>query len=192
MNAPFACRAAILYSVIIMFGFTKLFGQKSADDFPPKPKWKPNVPVDINVVADRAAYYTDHKKTIVIFRNGTCVVLPAESSQPKQEAVAVLNAVFNYHPDFNPQKMDDGNFAITFSKPNCFAVVTNAEFEKNKDYIVKNHLDGVVKDEVLLNAKKEPNVFDDRGMIGLFGRARMFLDAQDPVVVKIIEAEKGG
>ena len=46
-------------------------------------------------------------------------------------------------------------------------------------------LDGVVRAEVLLNAKREPNKFDDIGKIGLFARARMFLDAQNPVVVKI-------
>ena len=85
--------------------------------------------------------------------------------------------------------MDDGNYTVSFSRPNCFAVVTRAEFEKNKNYIVKNHLDGIVKDEVLLNAEKKPNVFDERGMIGLFGRARMFMDAENPTVVKIIKAE---
>jgi len=172
-----------------MFGLGKLFGQKPADDFPPKPKWRPNVPVNIETVADRAAYYTNRQRTVVIFRNGTCVVLPRESAKPEVEAKEVLNKVFNYHPDFNPQAMDDGNYAVTFSQPNCFAVVTRSEFERNKDYIVKNHLDGVVKDEVLLNAEKKPNVFDERGMIGLFGRARMFMDAENPAIVKILKAE---
>jgi hypothetical protein len=170
-----------------MFGLGKLFGQKPPDDFPPKPKWKPNVAVDLAMVADRAGYYTDHKKTIVIFRNGTCVVLAPELPNPEAEAKGVLNQVFNYHPDFNPQRMDDGNFAVSFSQPNCFAVVTKTEFERNKVYIVENHLDGVVRAEVLLNAEKKPNVFDDRGMIGLFGRARMFMDAEKPVVAKIVK-----
>ena len=113
-----------------MFGLTKLFGQKPGDDFPPKPKWKPNVPVDIETVADRAVYYTNHQKTIVIFQNGTCVVLPRESAQPEADAKDVLSKVYNFHPDFNPQLMDDGNYTVSFSRPNCFAVVTRAEFEK--------------------------------------------------------------
>jgi hypothetical protein len=52
-----------------------------------------------------------------------------------------------------------------------------------------NHLDGVVRDEVLLNAEKKPNVFDDRGMMGLFGRARMFLDAQKPEVLRVLRPQ---
>jgi hypothetical protein len=175
--------------IAIMFTFIgSLFGQsKKPDDFPPKPKWKPNVPVDLSVVANRASYYTDGKKTLVIFRFGTCVVLPAETEKPEEEARKVLDSVYNYHPDFNPQSMDDGNFAVSYSQPNCFSVITKDEFEKNREYIRTNHLDGLVRDEVLLNAEKKPNVFDDRGMIGLFGRARMFLDAQQPEIVNVIK-----
>lgn len=172
----------------LMIGFLgSLFGQnKKSDDFPPKPKWKPTVVVDLAMVADRVRYYTDNKKIVVIFRHGTCVVLPADAAKPEDDARTVLDAVFNYHPDFNPQLMDDGNFVVSFSRPNCFSLVTKKEFEANREYIRKNHLDGVVRDEVLLNAKKEPNVFDERGMIGLFGRARMFLDAQKPEIAKIL------
>lgn len=174
-----------------MFGFfVSLFGQnKTPDDFPPKPKWKPDITVDLAVVADRASYYTDKKKLVVIFRHGTCVVLPADLAKPEEEAKAVLDRVYNYHPDFNPQPMDDGNFIVSYSQPNCFSVVTKEEFEKNREYIQKNHLNGVVRDEVLLNAEKKPNVFDDRGMLGLFGRARMFLDAQKPEIARVIRPQ---
>jgi hypothetical protein len=51
------------------------------------------------------------------------------------------------------------------------------ELDTHRDYIDSNylnHLDGVFGDEELLRVK-----------IGLFGRARMFLDAQTPVVVQI-------
>ena len=182
------------FIIIFMFGFLgSLFGQnKKPDDFPPKPKWKPIISVDLSVIADRANYYTDRKKTVVIFHFGTCVVLPAESSKPEEEAKSVLDRVYNYHPDFNPQIMDDGNFIVTYSQPNCFSIVTKQEFEKNRDYIRQNHLDGVVSDEVLLNAEKKPNVFNDRGMIGLFGRARMFMDAQHPEVIQVLRPEKEG
>jgi hypothetical protein len=179
---------------ILMFGFlASLFGQKKPDDFPPKPKWKPDIPVDLSAISDRARYYTDGKKTVVIFRHGTCVVLDATSTKPEEEAKAVLDRVYRYHPDFNPQMMDDGNFIVSYSQPNCFSVVTKEEFEKNREYIRKNHLDGVVRDEVLLNAEKKPNVFDERGMLGLFGRARMFLDAQQPVIARVLrpDAKKG-
>lgn len=178
-------------ALLLMLGFlASMFGDnKKPDDFPPKPKWKPNVPVDLAVIAERARYYTNAQKTVVLFRHGTCVILPADHAKPEEEAREVLDRVYRFHPDFNPLLMDDGNFTVSYSQPNCFSIVTAAEFEKNREYIRKNHLDGVVKDEVLLNAERQPNVFDERGMLGLFGRARMFLDAQKPEVIRVIRPQ---
>jgi hypothetical protein len=80
--------------------------------------------------------------------------------------------------------MDDGNFLISNSQP-AFSIVFKDEFENNRAYIEQNHMDGLVRAEVLLNAKDAPNRFDDRGKIGLFGRARMFLDAQNPQIAQV-------
>ena len=162
----------------------KLDTGKLSDDFPPKPKWKPNVPIDFQRTIETIAYYSDKKKTFAVFENGTCIVIPDGDANPEKQTKGILNKVYNYHPDFNPQTMDDGNFMVSYSQP-AYSIVFKDEFEKNRDYIEKNHLDGLVRAEVLLNAKREPNKFDDIGKIGLFARARMFLDAQNPVVVKI-------
>ena len=157
---------------------------KLPDDFPPKPKWKPNLPIDLQKTIETFAYYSDKKKTFAIFENGTCVVIPDGATNPEKQAKEILDKIYNYHPDFNPRKMDDGNFMVSYSQT-AYSIVFKDEFEKNRDYIEQNHLDGIVRAEVLLNAKHEPNKFDDLGKIGLFARARMFLDAQNPVVVKI-------
>ncbi len=157
---------------------------QDADDFPPKPKWKPTVPVDIPRTVQTFAYYTDRKRTFAVFTHGTCVLLPEGSTDGEKDAKEILDKVYHYHPDFNPQAMDDGHFMISYSQP-AYSVVFKEELETHRDYIDRNHLDGVVRAEVLLNAKGEPNKFDDRGKVGLFGRARMFLDAQAPVVVQI-------
>jgi hypothetical protein len=172
-----------------MLGFLRsLFRKRRVmRGFPPTPKWKPEVPVDLNIVADRAGYYTDHENVVVIFKHGTCVVLPANTKSPEVEAMDVLERVFNYHPDFDPHLMDDGNWLVSFSQPQCVALVTHAEHETHRDYIQANHLDGLVHGEVLLDADKKANAFDERGMIGLFGRARMFMDAQEPVVARVLE-----
>ena len=180
-----AVAAVVFFAVNRKSGSPKTVGSgKAPDDFPPKPKWKPNVPVDIERTIQAFAYYSDKKKTFAVFENGTCVLIPDGSSNLENSAKEILNKVYNYHPDFNPQTMDDGNFMVSYSQP-AFSVVFKDEFEKNRDYIDQNHLDGVVRAEVLLNARREPNKFDDIGKIGLFARARMFLDAQNPVVVKI-------
>lgn len=162
----------------------KLGSGKTPEDFPPKPKWKPNVPVDIERTIQTFAYYSDKKRVFAVFQNGTCVLIPDGSSNPESAAKEILDKVYNYHPDFNPQSMDDGNFMVSYSQP-AYSVVFKDEFEKNRDYIEQNHLDGVVRAEVLLNATGEQNKFDDIGKIGLYARSRMFLDAQNPVVVKM-------
>jgi hypothetical protein len=153
-------------------------------DFPPKPKWKPTVPMDIPKTIQTFAYYTDHKRAFAVFTHGTCVLLPEGSQDAEKDAKQILDDVYNWHPDFNTQTMDDGNFMVSYSQP-AYSIVFEKEFEANRDYINRNHLDGVVRSEVLLNAKGEPNTFDDIAKIGLFGRARMFLDAQAPVIVRI-------
>ena len=162
----------------------QLPAKQGISDFPPKPKWKPNVPVDIQRTINVFAYYTNRKRIFAVFAHGTCVLLPEDSKDTEKEAKEILDKVYHYHPDFNPQAMDDGNFLISYSQP-AYSVVFKDELEANRDYIEENHLDGVVRAEVLLNAKGEPNKFDERGKTGLFGRARMFLDAQNPVVVQV-------
>jgi hypothetical protein len=142
-----------------MFGFLRsLFPKRRViRGFPPLPAWRPNIPVDLDSVADRAGYYTDHGNTVVIFQHGTCVVLHANAQNPNVEAMDVLERVFNFHPDFNPQLMDDGNWLVSFSEPNCAALISQAEVEKHRTYIQDNHLSGLVHGEVLLYAAQKPN-----------------------------------
>ena len=153
-------------------------------EFPPKPAWKPNIPVDISRTVQTFAYYTDHKNAFVIFANGTCILLPEGSEDPEKDAKEILNKVYYYHGDFKSDLMDDRHFLITYSQP-AYSIVFKDEVERYADYIEQNHLDGLIKAEVLLNAKGERDKFDDHGKIGLFGRARMYMDAQSPVIAQI-------
>lgn len=182
---------AIIAVIGGVFAFTRMFRSSHAQkpiateaDFPPKPKWKPTVPVDIPRTVDTFGYYTDRKRAFAVFKNGTCVLLPEGCKDAEKDAKEILDKVYHYHPDFNPQAMHDGNFMVSYSQP-AYSVVFKDEVEAHREYIDQNHLDGIVRAEVLLNAKGEPNKFDERGKIGLFGRARMFLDAQSPTVVQV-------
>jgi len=152
--------------------------------FPPVPKWKPNIPVDIDRTIQTFAYYLNRQRPFVVFINGTCVIVDPKSVDMESEAKSILDKVFNYHPDFNPMNMDDGNWLIEYSQP-AYSVVFKSEVEANWQYIDQHHLDGLATDEVLLNAKQEPNTFDEIGKIALFGRARMFMDAQTSIVARI-------
>ena len=142
------------------------------------------MPVDIERTVSTLAYYTNHKQAFVVFENGTCVIVPDASSDPLNDALQRLDKVYNYHPDFNPMKMDDGHHLVSYSQP-AYSVVFADELENNRSYIDTHHLDGLVRDEVLLDAQGVANTFDEQGKIGLFGRARMFLDAQHPKSVRV-------
>ena len=187
-NAVLAVAAAIFVCASLpQFSGASAQGTRANDDFPPKPKWRPNVPVDIRRTVKTFAYYTDNKKPFAVFANGTCVLLPDSSIDPVKDAKDILNAVYRYHPDFDPHPMDDGNFMVSYSQP-AYSIVFKDEWDQNREYIERNYLDGIVRAEVILDASGKPNRFDDLGKIGLFGRSRMFLDAQHPVVVEVRKA----
>jgi hypothetical protein len=165
---------------------TDLKNKKVEIDFPPKPKWRPDLTIDIEEIYNKAKYYTESKLQFAIFENGTVVMFPKKTENIEAEAKSSLNKIYTAHPDFNPSQMDDGNYIIQYIEP-AFTIVFKNEIEKNWEYIGANHQDALCGDEVLLNSKNEPNTFDILGKIGLFGRAKMFMDAQFPKVVRIFD-----
>jgi len=163
--------------------FDKLFKRKQEDDFPPKPKWKPNLPIDIELIYEKAKYYTGDKLQFAIFQNGTVTFFSDPVDNLEDCSKVSLNKIYNFHPDFKPLTMDDGNYLVEYSQP-AFTIVFKDEIENHWDYIDKNHQDGICREEVLINAQGQQNIFDNLGKICLFGRAKMFMDAQNPKIVK--------
>ena len=163
--------------------------KKKEIDFPPKPKWKPNLPIDLDLVMEKAKYYTGEKLQIAVLKNGTIIIFPEKVENIISNALKTLEKVYFAHPDFNPRKMDDGNYIIEYTQP-AFTIVFKEEIEKHWNYIDENHLGGICKDEVLINEKGEHNVFNEIGKICLFGRSKMFLDAQNPEVMLTFDNNK--
>lgn len=161
----------------------KLFGKKQEKEIPPRPKWKPNLPIDIDLILERAKYYTGSKLQLAIFKNGTVAIFPEKVDNIEPGAKKALDEIYHFHVDFKPLPMDDGNYLIQYTQP-AFTIVFKDEIENNWNYIDSNHLDGICTDEVLIDGEGQRNVFDRIGKICLFGRAKMFMDAQDPVVVR--------
>lgn len=155
-------------------------------DFPPRPKWKPNLPIDLDLIYGKAKYYTSNKLQFAVFQNGTVTFFADRVQNIEDSAKVTLDKIYNYHADFNPIKMDDGNYLVEYRQP-AFTIVFKNEIETYWDYIDKNHQDGICRDEVLLNSQGQGNVFDSVGKICLFGRAKMFMDAQAPKVVKTFD-----
>ena len=170
---------------------SKLFGSKKAQphenneeikDFPPKPHWKPYPPKDLNIILEKAKYYTGEKLQIAVFEYGTVVIFPEQVTDIESSAKSTLDKIYKSHPDFNPRHMDDDNYLIEYTQP-AFTIVFKDEIENDWDYIDKNHQDGICRDEVLINSQGQRNVFDKIGKISLYGRSKMFMDAQFPKVI---------
>ncbi|WP_207906148.1 hypothetical protein [Novosphingobium sp. ST904] len=153
--------------------------------FPPVPAWHPSFAQPIEHVVDRLSYYTDGKRDFVVFRNGTCVVLEEGISDAAAEAFArkVLADILSYHPDMNPSPMDDGNILVRYNHPAVNVVIREVVLDHQKE-VEDRHLDGLTEAEVLMTPLG-PNKFDDFGKQALLGRAYMFMDAQNPEIVRI-------
>ncbi|MEN0052389.1 MAG: hypothetical protein AAGC65_01905 [Mucilaginibacter sp.] len=154
--------------------------------FPPVPQWQPNTPIDLDRILEAAKYYTGYKLQLGVFKYGTVTFFSAPIDNIESESKICLNKIYNFHPDFKPITLDDGNYLIDYSQP-AFTIVFNDELDKHWNYIEKNHQRGVCTDEVLIDGQGQHNVFDRIGKICLFARAKMFMDAQEPEIVKTFD-----
>jgi hypothetical protein len=83
----------------------------------------------------------------------------------------------------NPLPMDDGNVLVQYNHPAVNVVLWDV-VERHWAEIDARHQDALATHEVLITPDG-PNTFDDFGKKALFGRCFMFMDAQEPEVVRI-------
>lgn len=159
---------------------------KKKPRLPPVPDWKPSVRQPIERIVERMLHYTDRKRDLAIFENGTCVVLPGDLNDAEAEVFAkeVLSKIFNFHPDMNPMPMKDGNILVQYNHPAANVVLSDVAKEHWPE-IDKNHQRALATSEVLITPLGQ-NVFDEFGKKALFGRCFMFMDALRPVVTRIV------
>jgi len=160
--------------------------QEYKKPFPPIPTWRPNTPIDHDRIIDTAKYYTGRKLQLGVFENGTVTFFSVRVNNIEEEAKIALNKIYNSHPDVKPLTMDDGNYLIEYIQP-AFTIVFKDELESFWSYIEGNYMQGICTNEVLINSKGEHNVFDRMGKICLFGRSKMFMDAQEPKIVRTFD-----
>ncbi|TKB67070.1 MAG: hypothetical protein E8D47_04550 [Nitrospira sp.] len=171
-----------------MFGLSKKKLPQPPREFPPVPKWRPSIRQPLDRVVERVAHYTDQQRDFVVFEYGTCVLVQDGLSEEEAAAQAkdLLSKIFNFHPDMNPGHMKDGNITVQYNEP-ALNVVLEDIVQLNWAEIERNHQDALVASEVLMTPLG-PNKFDDFGKKALLGRCYMFMDAQDPKVVRIERA----
>jgi len=160
--------------------------QNRESRFSPVPDWRPTIRQSLERIIDRLEYYTDGKRDFAVFQYGTCVILPDGLSEGDASAAAtdVLMKIFHFHPDMNPRDMDDGNIIVQYNHP-AINVVLSEITDNHWAEIDRNHQHALATHEVLITPLGH-NVFDDFGKKALFGRCYMFMDAQEPVVVRIV------
>jgi hypothetical protein len=153
--------------------------------FPPVPAWRPTIVQPMEAIVDRIRYYTNGARDFALFEHGTVVILEDGQSdeEARRYAKGVLHSIFNFHPDMNPLRMDDGNVLVQYNHP-AVNVVLRDVVERHWAEIDERHQDALATHEVLITPLG-PNKFDDFGKKALFGRCFMFMDAQEPEVVRI-------
>jgi hypothetical protein len=87
----------------------------------------------------------------------------------------------------NPLPMKDENVLVRYSHDAANLVLKDVA-DQNWSEIEKNHQRALATDEVLITPSGQ-NQFDDFGKKALFGRCYMFMDAQDPKIVRIVRHE---
>ncbi len=154
--------------------------------FPPMPDWQPKILQPQEALIERLRYYTDGGRDFAVFRNGTMAILPPSLSDQDaaDHAKSALHNVFHAHPDMHPLNMDDGNILVRYNHDILNVVLSDFAAEHFSE-IDRNHQRALATDEVLITPLGH-NVFDEFGKKALFGRCFMFMDAQNPEVVKIV------
>ncbi len=155
----------------------------------PAPKWRPSFQAPIEKIVERFQHYQNNAQDFVVFKNGTCVHVDSGLTDRKAISAAnrVLRKITGYHPDFNTLSMDDGNYLVTYNHPASNVILKRTALANWSD-IESHHLDGLVRDEVLIGSRGH-NIFDDRGKIGLLGRSYMFMDALNPKAVQVVRIQ---
>lgn len=156
---------------------------------PPCPLWKPSFSQPIDLLVDRAKFYTNYERDFAVFQYGTIVILPShlDDSEALDTGYQTLDAIFRFHPDMNPLPMNDGNILVQYNHPAINIVLP--DFAQNHwAEIETRHLDGLVSEEVLITPLG-PNQFDDFGKLALLGRSYMFMDAVAPQITALIRAD---
>ena len=163
--------------------------QEPASRFPPVPDWQPQIVQPLEAIVDRVRYYTDRKRDFAVFTHGTFALLPEGLDDADAQALALraLHGVFHAHPDMHPRAMDDGNVLVTY-KNNVASLALDAVTREHWQEIDSRHQQALATHEVLITPLGS-NVFDEFGKKALFARCYMFMDAQEPQVVRIVRRD---
>ena len=154
--------------------------------FPPVPAWAPTIIQPLDKIAEAVQDTTKNSVDFALFKFGTFVFLADNltEQQADDQARTILQYAFRAHPDIDPLVVAGNNVLIRYDQP-VGNMVLHETIQKHWEEIDRRHFDALTDNECLMTPLG-PNKFDDFGKVALFGRCFMFMDGQDPQVVRIV------
>lgn len=143
--------------------------------------WHPTIVKDINWTIDHLSEYLNGQP-FVIYSNGTCVVWPKTQIPNNIDSTNSILSVVAHSPDFKVRKHSDGNFLVTFK--GAVGGVMSGELLRTNFSILREEalsLGKLPSERFLTQDDESPSEFEL--IAGLYVRARLYLDAEELVIV---------
>lgn len=147
----------------------------------------PVLAIDHEALAEFCSANVTERRSFVIFRGGTCVVVDEPCVDPVGDARARLEACNEADARFVPERTREGNLIVSFREP-VFLNFSAGEIEQ-----LGGGLETVAP--LLLTPDERATAGPDwmpptTARLGLLARRRMLEDAAKPVPVRIIRARE--
>jgi hypothetical protein len=139
-----------------------------------------------NLVSFCSKHVTD-KRSFVIFKRGTCVVINEPCEDPLAEGIRILSRCKDPEGRFLTEPTTDGDMIVTFKDP-VFLRFTPDEMREIQPWLVKSAA-------TLLSPTEAATAGDgwlppENARIGLLARRRLLEDAAQATPVKVIRAKE--
>lgn len=126
------------------------------------------------------------KRSFVVFKRGTCVVINEPCEDPMAEARKILAGCKNLNARFITEISSEGDLIVAFKDP-VFHRFSQKDLEKIQPWLQQSAMALLTPDEsVVVGDGWTP---PENAQIGLLARRRMLEDASNTVPVKIIRAK---
>lgn len=131
--------------------------------------------------------HVTEKRSFVVFKRGTCVVINEPCADPKAEALRILGRCKQPDARFLTEPTTEGNMIVTFKEP-VFLRFSPVEMAKMQPWLEKSAPALLTPSECVTagDGWTPPN----NARYGLLARRRMLEDASNAVPVKIVRAKQ--
>lgn len=131
--------------------------------------------------------HVTEKRSFVVFKRGTCVVINEPCQDPKAEAQRILSRCKQPDAKFLTEPTAEGDMIVTFKEP-LFLRFSPDEMTRIQPWLKKSAAALLTPAESVQAG--EGWTPPDQARFGLLARRRMLEDAADAVPVKIIRAKQ--